>query len=181
MEATVQTQELSTTNTPAHWPVALLNGEGKKLDASGHTVTLRATGTDTGEAFSIVEVLVPPGNTPPAPHRHSFSEAFHIIEGVLTVQLGDHVFPAPAGSFIFVPGGTVHGWRNDEELPARFLIVSSPAVIDRFYIDLDDMYSRLGNIPDTESDEIRGLWKKYGMEPVGDPLVDILQSMEEKE
>ncbi len=148
---------------------------------AGHTVTLRATGTDTGDAFSIVEVLVPPGNTPPASHRHSFSEAFHIIEDVLTVQLSDHVFLVPAGSFIFVPGGTVHGWRNDEDLPARFLIVSSPAVIDRYYIDLDDLYSRLGKTPDTESDEIRGLWKKYGMEPVGDPLVDIFQSMEEKE
>lgn len=100
---------------------------------------------------------------------------------MLTVQLSDHIFLAPVGSFIFVPGGTVHGWRNDEDLPVRFLIVSSSAVIDRYYINLDALYNSLGKAPDTDSDKIRGLWKIYVMEPVGAPLVDILQSMEDKE
>ena len=51
------------------------------------TVLLRSE--DTGGEVAIVEVLVPPRWSGPPLHRHDFDEAFYVLDGELTFQLGD--------------------------------------------------------------------------------------------
>ena len=45
-------------------------GKGKAAWVVGDLYTVKASGADTGGAFALIEVLVPPQSEPP-PHRHS--------------------------------------------------------------------------------------------------------------
>ena len=64
-------------------------------------------------------------------------DAFYILSGELTFMLGDEEVRAPAGTFVLVPPGVEHGFRNDTSEPVRILNVHSPAGFDR-RIGLED-------------------------------------------
>ena len=65
-------------------------------------------------------------------HVHADEDdAFYILEGELTFLLGDEELPAPPGTFVLVPPGVEHGFRNDGASPVRMLNVHAPAGFDR--------------------------------------------------
>lgn len=84
-----------------------------------------ADGAGTGGAYSVIEQLCPKGSGAP-PHTHEQDEAFYLIEGQATFLLGDRQVAAGAGSHVWVPAGTVHGFRVDSET-CRLLNVYTPA------------------------------------------------------
>jgi mannose-6-phosphate isomerase-like protein (cupin superfamily) len=58
-------------------------------------------------------------------------DSFYILEGELTFLLGDETVAAPPGTFVLVPPGVEHGFRNDGAVPVRMLNVHAPAGFDR--------------------------------------------------
>jgi uncharacterized RmlC-like cupin family protein len=42
-----------------------------------------------------------------------------------------------SGDFLYVPGGTVHGFRGASETPARMLIFDAPAHAEGFFRDVE--------------------------------------------
>jgi quercetin dioxygenase-like cupin family protein len=58
-------------------------------------------------------------------------DAFYILEGELTFVLGGAEVTAPPGTFVLVPPGVEHGFRNDTEQPVRILNIHAPAGFDR--------------------------------------------------
>jgi quercetin dioxygenase-like cupin family protein len=86
---------------------------------------------DSEGRVGIVEVTVPAGWEGPPLHHHAFDEAFHVLEGELTFQLGDELVRARAGSFAFVPGGAIHTLANCSEDAARYLLVCTPGGFER--------------------------------------------------
>jgi quercetin dioxygenase-like cupin family protein len=95
------------------------------------TVLLRSEHTDG--VVSAVEVSSDPGFAGPPLHRHDFDEAFYVIEGELTFQLGDDVFTRKAGELAFAPRNVAHTYANHSEAPARALIVCTPAGFERYF------------------------------------------------
>ena len=84
----------------------------------------KITAEDTGGAFSVEETFVKPG-TEPSPYRHNQEdEGFYILEGQYEFKIGDHLTLASVGSFLFVPGGIPHMYKNNElpvtEMPKAF-------------------------------------------------------------
>src|SRR5689334_16166656 len=74
-----------------------------------------ATGEKTGGAFCLVDERGIRGESVPL-HRHPDDmESFYVLEGELTLYVGDRAVRAPAGSFAHLPGGTVHGFRIESE------------------------------------------------------------------
>lgn len=69
-------------------------------------------------ALRVIE-LVAGGNTPH--HTHWFEHQNYVIEGVGTVTIGDQTYPIRAGDVIFVPGDSVHQYRNTGQSPLKFL------------------------------------------------------------
>lgn len=63
-------------------------------------------------------------------HVHETQEdSFFVLDGVLTVQIGDDVVELTPGDFAAVPPGVVHAFTNtDPQRNARMLNVMSPAV-----------------------------------------------------
>ena len=67
------------------------------------------------------------------PHVHrEEDDAFYILEGELTFTHGDgEESAAPPGTFVLVPPGVSHGFRNDGSIPVRMLNIHAPAGFDR--------------------------------------------------
>jgi quercetin dioxygenase-like cupin family protein len=64
-------------------------------------------------------------------------DAFYVLEGELTFAVGGEEVAAPAGTFVLVPPGVEHGFRNVGLEPARILNIHAPAGFDR-RIGLED-------------------------------------------
>ena len=75
---------------------------------------------------------IAPGRSGPDPHVHAAEDdVFYILEGELIFVLGDREVPAPAGTFVLVPPGVEHTFRNRQQEPTRVLNVHAPAGFDR--------------------------------------------------
>jgi quercetin dioxygenase-like cupin family protein len=58
-------------------------------------------------------------------------DSFYILDGELTFLLGDEEVRAPAGTFVLIPPGVEHGFRNDTDEVVRILNIHAPAGFDR--------------------------------------------------
>ena len=57
-------------------------------------------------------------------HRHSVVEAWVVLDGTLTIRLGEETITVEAGHTVTVPPGTPHGVLNGRALVARALAVA---------------------------------------------------------
>ncbi len=127
-----------------------------------------ATGEQTGDAFTLVDERALRGESVPL-HRHQDDmESFYVLEGELTLYLGDEPgAPAKAGAFAHIPGGTVHGFRVESET-ARYLILTTPRH-GQFYRAIT-LPSQAGGLPPLESvdgAQIKQACEDYGVTFVG--------------
>ena len=112
-------------------------GEGERHAAGPAEVVLKATADETGGALFLAEATVPPGSPTPPPHRHErMYDMFWVLEGILTVRVGDDTRDAGPGTFVCVPPGTLHTFANDGDAPVRFLNLSTPGGWERYMRDL---------------------------------------------
>src|SRR3954470_21619922 len=81
------------------------------------TVLLRTE--DSDDRVGIVEVTVPAGWPGPPLHHHAFDEAFYVLEGELTFQLGDELAIAGPGSLTFALSGSHHTLAERRHRPGR--------------------------------------------------------------
>lgn len=130
--------------------IFLMSGEGQtiSLPDRGARAAFKATGEDTGGRFAIVESCPAPGAPGLPGHRHRRSdEALYVLEGQVVIRLGDRTLNAPAGSFAFIPRGTVHMFRNPGPLPARVLVIFVPAGLERFLEETAAAFATSGGAP----------------------------------
>ena len=80
--------------------------------------------------FGIIEIS--PGRELEQHVHDEEDDAFYIVEGEMTFTFGDEEVAAPPGTFVLVPPGVRHGFRNDDgEHPVRMLNIHAPAGFDR--------------------------------------------------
>ena len=117
-------------------------GEGEHI--GGPTaVTIKATGRETGDSFYLGEVVAAPGFPGPPPHVHErLHDMFYVLDGTLTMRLGDETIELPAGSFVCVPPGVVHTFSNTSEEPVRFLNFNTHAGWENYMRDLAGLLAR---------------------------------------
>jgi mannose-6-phosphate isomerase-like protein (cupin superfamily) len=107
-------------------PVVVPPGQGHRI---GNVEFLARTVDTPRFNFGIIEIAA--GRELEA-HVHSEEDdAFYIVEGELTFLFGGQSVPAPPGTFVLVPPGIEHGFRNDGTEPVRMLNIHAPAGFDR--------------------------------------------------
>ena len=116
----------------ASGPIVVPPGEGHRVG----NVEFLARSADTPRfTFGIIEIQ--PGRVL-EPHVHSDEDdAFYIVEGEMTFFFGAEEAAAPPGTFVLVPPGVEHGFRNDGDVPVRMFNIHAPAGFDR-RIGLED-------------------------------------------
>ena len=92
-------------------------------------VLLRAS--DSDEQLSIIEMHVAAGWGGPPLHHHDFDEAFYVLDGELTFQLGEQVVTRGPGTLTFAPGGSHHTLANLGTDDATYLLICTPAGFER--------------------------------------------------
>jgi quercetin dioxygenase-like cupin family protein len=115
-------------------PLAVAAEAGDSYWTLGTLVTVKVSGEQTGGRFALWENTLPHGAAPPS-HSHPQDESFYVLEGELTVWLDGERGARGPGDFTFAPAGVPHTFRVDSE-SARVLVLSTPAGIERFLIDL---------------------------------------------
>jgi oxalate decarboxylase/phosphoglucose isomerase-like protein (cupin superfamily) len=63
---------------------------------------------------------------------------FYVLEGVLTVCVGEETRHLEAGSFVCIPPGVVHTFSNTSDSPVRFLNFNTPAGWENYMRDLSE-------------------------------------------
>ena len=142
--------------------VVLRPGEGRPVDLGNFRMNVKATGDDTAGAFSLLEADEPPGFGPPMHIHHDCAEAFYVLEGEYIIFIKDDKVPCPAGSFIFIPAGTPHGFRVGS-MPSRKLNLYTPAAMIGYFDELSDAI-RSGN---ADPVFLSAMARRYSVEMLG--------------
>lgn len=59
-------------------------------------------------------------------HLHSFEESFYVLEGSVSVQMGDKTQTLGPGNFGLIPTGMLHSWKNAGSGLVRWLEMQAP-------------------------------------------------------
>jgi mannose-6-phosphate isomerase-like protein (cupin superfamily) len=110
--------------------------EGRSLHLSGDTYTFKALGEDTGGSLVLLEARVPPLGGPPPHIHHAEDEFFWLLEGELEFLTNGRTFTANAGSFVYVPKGTTHCFKNMGTQTTRMLAAFTPAGIEGMFFEV---------------------------------------------
>jgi quercetin dioxygenase-like cupin family protein len=143
-------------------------GEGKTISVLGDKYNFKAVAKDTAGAYGLWEMtaLAAAPGTPPHIHERE-DEAFYVLEGELTFQIGERTVQAAAGTFAFAPRGIVHKFSNPGSKAAKALVIVSPAGFEKA---LDEMSAVApGGDQPPEMDKLLVIANKYGLKIVGVP------------
>jgi mannose-6-phosphate isomerase-like protein (cupin superfamily) len=99
---------------------------GRKYAMGPVQAIFKADGSETRERFSISEWWLDAKTKGPGAHSHPDDDVFYVLEGTMSIFLGDNWVEAKAGSFVLVPGGTTHDFENRTSKRAGMLNVSVP-------------------------------------------------------
>ena len=81
---------------------------------------------EVGERYSISEWWLEPNTKGPGPHSHEEDDVFYVIEGTMSILLGDRWVDAERGSLVVAPGGMTHDFENRSDARAGALNFSIP-------------------------------------------------------
>ncbi len=148
--------------------IHLPEGEGHSLWLAGELYTAKVGGEETGGAFALAEAKTPPGGGPP-PHIHyREDEVLYVLEGELDFMVEGETVKARAGSFLYIPRGTLHTYRNVGSGPARYLGMVTPAGLEKFFEEVSvPATSETSSPPPFEEEDLQRLLavaSKYGLE-----------------
>ena len=119
--------------TPQAQPKHVLPNQGRTYRARGFLCTFKLLASDTNGAFTLSEASNAP-NTGVPPHiQHLEDEAFIVLEGTYTFQVGDQTLQCGSGEVLYVPRGVPHALTNTGSEPARLLILQAPGGIHEQY------------------------------------------------
>jgi len=139
-------------------------GEGqRRYTARGSVMFFKALAEQDDGDLSLMERTLPPGGRRPPPHRHTnCSEAYFVLDGLVSVVVeGEELTVGPEG-FVLVPRGTAHTFGNAGDDEARLLVIHAPAM-DAYFAGLHELWNR----PEPPTpDEERALMARFGMEAV---------------
>ena len=127
--------------------------DGVPTAAGGDIYATLVTGAETSGSHYAVHAVIPTGGGPPA-HIHSREdEAFFLLSGELTFLVGEEEVVLGAGTFLNVPRGTKHRFRNTSDQDAEMIFWFAPAGIE-------GLFEELGEHPE----DIVAIGEKYGVE-----------------
>jgi quercetin dioxygenase-like cupin family protein len=130
-------------------------------------VTFLIAGEETGGKLSLTEFTAAPPPAPAAPaHRHlDADETLYILEGDFQFILDGQTIPAPVGSTLHVPKGTLHGIENIGTTTGRMLVILTPAGFEGFWAERAQLPTTAGSQVDPGA--LLALQEKYHMDTGG--------------
>ena len=157
----------------ANKPYRLASGEGlANFWWKTGRMTVKAGGAETGHAFAQTESFDPRGTATPLHVHHNEDEAFYVVEGEVTVLIGDERIDLGAGDYLFAPRDVPHTTIVTSE-SARYITTISPAGLEDLFVELgvpvtgdeQPVEAALPPMP-----ELVRRFAGYGVDIIGPPL-----------
>jgi mannose-6-phosphate isomerase-like protein (cupin superfamily) len=131
----------------------------------------KVTGDQTEGRLAQVHIIEPRGAAPPRHLHHNADETFYVIDGEVSVFLGDERIDAGPGASLFVPKGAVHTWLV-RSAQAEALVTLAPAGLEGFFAEVG-----IPVVPgelnpsqrEVDLEEMNRRAEAYGVEFVGPP------------
>ena len=98
----------------------------------------------------------PPRFIAPLHRHHNDDEAWYVLEGALSVRVGDRDVEAKAGEAVFAPRGTAHTYWNPGPGLLRYLLVMTP----RIFALIQEIHATKERTPAV----LRAVFQKYDSE-----------------
>ena len=112
-------------------PIILAPGGGRSYPMGRISAVFKADEGETQSKYSVSEWFLEPKTQGPGPHAHPEDDLFYVIEGVMSIRVGEEWFDGAKGSFVLVPGGVTHDFENRGNVRAGILNFSSPGPFEQ--------------------------------------------------
>jgi putative monooxygenase len=114
----------------------------------------------------MLQYTAPPAFVGPPPHRHAVTtEAFHVVEGALTVDLDNEVSVLGPGDTAVADVGRVHSFANEGSVPAVFFVVAAPPGLESFLRELAALIAASPEWPPSDRSILDVLSRRYDQLP----------------
>jgi quercetin dioxygenase-like cupin family protein len=131
---------------------------------------------ETDGRFGLMEMVAPKGREPSRHLHHTDDEGFYVLEGELIFYIGEEIYEAGPGTFVFLPRGIPHSYAFETDV-VRMLSIIAPGGLEghfrdpRFSKPATDMRpSPPAEAPDPDALEAMAEdLASYGTEVVGPP------------
>jgi quercetin dioxygenase-like cupin family protein len=120
---------------------------------------IHATSAGTGD-YALIESVAPAGSQPPLHVHRDEGEGFFVIEGELTLWVGDDTHVLGPGEFRFAPPGIPHTLRTGDD-GARWLVIAG----GRF----EAFVRTVAALGEPEPVELTRVAAKHGIDLLGPP------------
>lgn len=102
-------------------------GEGERVEVGPSSLLFKCDVSDGDGHLSLTETTIGAGFPGPAPHRHDAAiDSFYVLEGELTLLVGEETATAGPNTYASVPPGHVHTFSNPSDAPVRVLNLMAP-------------------------------------------------------
>jgi mannose-6-phosphate isomerase-like protein (cupin superfamily) len=119
----MQKKSLRNANTP----------DQETLSVSGNEITVKIEGKETGNAYSLFELSVPPNVGAGLHIDKDWDEFWYVIEGTFAFTLNGEQVELSAGGFAHGPKGIPHSFKNVGETTGMLVMLTKPSGLEKFF------------------------------------------------
>jgi mannose-6-phosphate isomerase-like protein (cupin superfamily) len=153
--------------------LVILPGEGKSVRLGGLGVVYKLFGAETSGSFALVEHPIEPHTLAAPLHlHHNEDEYSYVLEGAVTVLVGERVIQATPGTLIAKPRGIFHTFLNAGTVPARILEIIAPAGFEGYFEEVAELAAT--GVPPDDARRIL-LAQKYNVEFDRSRIMELVQ------
>lgn len=129
---------------PPRCAVVLGPGEGRLYPMGRISAVFKADGAaETALGYNISEWWLEPHTKGPGPHSHADADCvFYVLEGTMSVLVGDQWHHGTRGSFVLIPGGVTHDFENRGDLRAGVLNFSAPGTFEPHMAEIAEWFAK---------------------------------------
>jgi mannose-6-phosphate isomerase-like protein (cupin superfamily) len=128
---------------PENALLVLGKGEGRRYECGRMRALFKADEAETGARYAVSEWWLEPGCDGPGAHSHAANEElFYVLEGTVSFLAGEEWIDAGAGTFLRIPAGMAHDFRNRTERRAGLLNVFIPGGFEREMPAIVDWFAK---------------------------------------
>jgi quercetin dioxygenase-like cupin family protein len=100
---------------------------GEMMSVGAESYSVLVSSAETDGRYTLFQWITPAGSAAVPPHTHaSYEETFLIVEGEVEFTLGEEQITGRAGTWVRVPAGVRHTYRNTTAESARMLVTFTP-------------------------------------------------------
>ena len=134
-----------------HRPIVLQPGEGRAYAMGAMSAVFKADEAETGATYSISEWFLEPHSSGPGPHSHAdHDDIFYVIEGTMSLLVGDEWIDAGVGSFVRAAAGVTHDFANRTDKRAGVLNIYVPGGFERDMAGIVDWFANQPTTPGSQ-------------------------------